>query len=501
VWADINGNGSLTTRYVRGDKVDELIARIDAGAGSNNAYWYLADHLGSARDIIDNSGTVKDSIAYDGFGNITSETNAAYRGRYAWTGREIDVETHLQYNRARYYDATTGRWISQDPMGFDAGDSNLYRYVKNGPTNSVDPSGLQPGLTDALGNPIRTYDLKNPPKLLPLDGPSIIPPKESWEDQHKRYKDANQKTDPKYVLGLDDYVRWKATPSEYFDYKNAHLSEGAEERAIAAKLRRAYESYEDFKKKHGTSLLVREDEKIVIEDAAKVFKTGLALSMMIPGVGPVAGLALFVQQVAEGHYLDAALTAGFVVGPLLKTLKAAATAHVNTTSAMAGLGPVTPQMIQNAVTGPAFLGGTRLTGLELAQIRAQLRALGIHLDIDLNLLNSSNRGLHTFNVIRNPSTGVVVTENFIFVRPGVTNFELHHELLHAINAKAFGTNFTKLTPLQREQYVFDMMLRSPQWNTYTNAERQFAVDYLHYRYLGNTHRLQPSPSSPFIGPP
>ena len=55
------------------------------------------------------------------------EFNSLYRGNYAYTGREFDVETGLQYNRARYYDATTGRWISQDPMGFDAGDSNLYR--------------------------------------------------------------------------------------------------------------------------------------------------------------------------------------------------------------------------------------------------------------------------------------------------------------------------------------------------------------------------------------
>ena len=46
-----------------------------------------------------------------------------------------------QYNRARYYDQNTGRWISQDPLGFDAGDSNLYRYVNNGPATVTDPSG------------------------------------------------------------------------------------------------------------------------------------------------------------------------------------------------------------------------------------------------------------------------------------------------------------------------------------------------------------------------
>jgi RHS repeat-associated protein len=42
-------------------------------------------------------------------------------GFRAYTGRELDVETWLQYTRARYYDAFTGRWISEDPLGFDAG--------------------------------------------------------------------------------------------------------------------------------------------------------------------------------------------------------------------------------------------------------------------------------------------------------------------------------------------------------------------------------------------
>src|SRR5262249_47908031 len=54
-----------------------------------------------------------------------------------------DAEINLQYNRARYYDPTTQRWLSQDPLGFDAGDSNLYRYVNNGPTAATDPSGFQ----------------------------------------------------------------------------------------------------------------------------------------------------------------------------------------------------------------------------------------------------------------------------------------------------------------------------------------------------------------------
>jgi uncharacterized protein RhaS with RHS repeats len=49
----------------------------------------------------------------------------------------------LQYNHARWYDASIGKWISQDPLGFEAGDSNLYRYVNNRPMDAVDPSGKE----------------------------------------------------------------------------------------------------------------------------------------------------------------------------------------------------------------------------------------------------------------------------------------------------------------------------------------------------------------------
>ena len=55
--------------------------------------------------------------------------------------RVFDFETGLYSNRARDLDPTTGRWTTQDPMGFAAGDANLYRYVGNMATMATDPSG------------------------------------------------------------------------------------------------------------------------------------------------------------------------------------------------------------------------------------------------------------------------------------------------------------------------------------------------------------------------
>lgn len=78
---------------------------------------------------------------YDSYGKLISQTGTT--PRYGFAGRELDTESGLYFNRARYYDPLVGRFISEDPSEFAGGDANLYRYVGNSPTNAVDPSGLE----------------------------------------------------------------------------------------------------------------------------------------------------------------------------------------------------------------------------------------------------------------------------------------------------------------------------------------------------------------------
>jgi RHS repeat-associated protein len=56
---------------------------------------------------------------------------------------ELQSESNLSYYRARYYDQSAGRFVSEDPFGFGAG-VDFYRYVYNSPAGLADPMGLSP---------------------------------------------------------------------------------------------------------------------------------------------------------------------------------------------------------------------------------------------------------------------------------------------------------------------------------------------------------------------
>ncbi|MCO8125241.1 polymorphic toxin-type HINT domain-containing protein [Stieleria sp. TO1_6] len=139
VWADHQADGTVIAKYLYGtEAIDHLIARDRPGEGTA---WYLQDRLFSVRDVVDSAGNVLDSIDYDSFGNISSESDPAAGDRFKFTGREWEASIGLYDYRARHYDPTTGRFSSEDSWGISAGDTNFYRYVGNSPTDFIDPSG------------------------------------------------------------------------------------------------------------------------------------------------------------------------------------------------------------------------------------------------------------------------------------------------------------------------------------------------------------------------
>ena len=137
-YADFDGSGTLKDRYLYGPAIDALLARTDSGG---TTAWYLTDRLGTVRDISSTAGAVIDHLSYDSFGGVLSESNSGNGDRFKFTGREYDATVVLYYYRARSYTSTAGRFITQDPLGFRAGDQNLYRYTGNNGVGLIDPSG------------------------------------------------------------------------------------------------------------------------------------------------------------------------------------------------------------------------------------------------------------------------------------------------------------------------------------------------------------------------
>ena len=129
----------------------------------SRTYYVHTDHLGTPRELTNNSGDIVWSASYKAWGATASiehpptqqtvqvgntaqvqwvqpladeapEQNLRFQGQY------FDAETGLHYNRFRYYDPDCGRFVSQDPIGLFGGN-NFYQYAPN-PLDWIDPLGL-----------------------------------------------------------------------------------------------------------------------------------------------------------------------------------------------------------------------------------------------------------------------------------------------------------------------------------------------------------------------
>jgi RHS repeat-associated protein len=132
----LDAAGAVKRAFLFGPGIDEPLMMV---SGSARRYFH-ADHLGSVRALTD-SATVVSRYDYDPYGVTRVSGEAINPFRY--TGREQDADD-LYYYRARYYDPSLQRFLSEDPGGVAAG-LNLYAYAEGNPAQHADPTGRQAG--------------------------------------------------------------------------------------------------------------------------------------------------------------------------------------------------------------------------------------------------------------------------------------------------------------------------------------------------------------------
>ena len=122
-------------------------------------HYYLKDHQGNNRVVVDEEGTVEEVNHYYPFGGVFSSTGDAQP--YKYNGKELDRKGGLDWYDygARMYDAVLGRWHAVDPMSEKYYGVSPYLYCANNPILLVDPNGMWPtwrGIRNGLNNALNT---------------------------------------------------------------------------------------------------------------------------------------------------------------------------------------------------------------------------------------------------------------------------------------------------------------------------------------------------------
>ncbi|WP_246797609.1 RHS repeat-associated core domain-containing protein [Burkholderia perseverans] len=127
---------------------DDPLQHVPEAQGEARVMFYHCDQIGTPLMMTDEAGEVVWEASYKAWGETREVIErasvaagvAAVRNPLRFQGQQVDDETGLHYNRYRYYDPSSGRFVSKDPIGL-AGDINVYQYVP-APTEWIDPLGL-----------------------------------------------------------------------------------------------------------------------------------------------------------------------------------------------------------------------------------------------------------------------------------------------------------------------------------------------------------------------
>ncbi|TDX51147.1 RHS repeat-associated core domain-containing protein [Orenia marismortui] len=124
---------SMENLYAVGSGIDEVL-----GVYGNQTKYLHSNHLGSITGITGTDGSVLGARSYTPYGMVRS-TTGTFNSKLGFIGRSQSSTTGLTYIRARYYDASVGRFTRVDPV---RDGLNWYGYAGGNPVNYYDPYGL-----------------------------------------------------------------------------------------------------------------------------------------------------------------------------------------------------------------------------------------------------------------------------------------------------------------------------------------------------------------------
>ena len=166
-------------------------------------YYYLTDHLGNNRIVMDTAGTVRQATNYYPSGVTIAESPARsdqYAQPYKFGGKELDRIKGLDFYDfvARPYDPTLMRFTAPDPMAVKYYSVSPYAYCANNPVKFVDPKGKTiklSGTDEFILSTLYSLQQITSTSLVLLKNGTVV------EASSTQY---NPKTDVKYFGGLGE---------------------------------------------------------------------------------------------------------------------------------------------------------------------------------------------------------------------------------------------------------------------------------------------------------
>ena len=113
-------------------------------------HFYVKDHLGSNRLVVDGNGNIEEVNHYYPFGALMGDRCGVSRNKYKYIGKELDTMYgwNMQDHEARWYDPIVGRWMATDPLQEKYASVSPYCYVISNPIKFIDPTGLEINMTE-----------------------------------------------------------------------------------------------------------------------------------------------------------------------------------------------------------------------------------------------------------------------------------------------------------------------------------------------------------------